>query len=56
MGLVLNTGIPERQGMLAVYVERQGKRVVGVILGAITTKALVRKMSEMLDKTFADSE
>lgn len=40
----------------AVYVERQGKTVVGVILGAITTKALVRKMSEMLDKTFADSE
>jgi len=38
----------------AVYVQRRDKKVVGVILGAITTKALVRKMNAMLDKAFAD--
>ena len=38
----------------AVYVQRRDKKVVGVILGAITTKAMVRKMNVMLDKAFAD--
>ena len=38
----------------AVYVQRRDKRVVGVILGAITTKGMVRKMNVMLDKAFAD--
>ena len=37
----------------AVYVQRRDKKVVGVILGAITTKAMVRKMNVMLDKAFA---
>ena len=38
----------------AVYVQRRDKKVVGVILGAITTKAMVRKMNVMLDQAFAD--
>ena len=38
----------------AVYVQRRDRKVVGVILGTITTKALVRKMNIMLDKVFID--
>lgn len=40
----------------AVYVQRRDKKVVGVILGAITTKALIRKMNVILDEAFADAE
>ena len=40
----------------AVYVQRRDKKVVGVMLGAITTKALVRKMNVILDKALADAE
>ena len=40
----------------AVYVQRRDKKVVGVILGAITTKTLVRKMNVILDKAFVDAE
>lgn len=40
----------------AVYVQRRNRKVVAVILGAITTKALVRKMNLILDKAFEDAE
>ena len=40
----------------AVYVQRGNKSVVGVILGAVTSAALVRKMNIILDKAFTDAE